>query len=76
MADTRRVTLTPRTDDWDELTELAEDISAYVPDRAAVYAAIQAIAEGRTAAVEVPRARVGDFVGHMREFRIDASPAA
>ena len=76
MSTTRRVTVTPRTDDWDELTELAEDISAYVPDRAAVYAAVQAIAEGRSASLEVASARVDDFVGHMREFRIDAEPAS
>ena len=72
MPPTRRVTLSARSDDWDDLTELTEDIGAYTDDRAAVYAAVQAIAEGQAASLHVPAARVGEFVGHMREFRIDA----
>lgn len=76
MADTRRVTLTPRTDDWDELTELTEDISGYGVEPAALYNVVQAIAEGRSATVDVPRGRLDEFVGHMREFRIDATPAS
>ena len=72
MPATRRVTLSARSDDWDDLTELAEDIGDYTDDRAAVYAAVQAIAEGQAASLRVPAARVEEFVGHMREFRIDA----
>ena len=72
MAKTRAVTLRPRTDDWDELTELTEDLSDYSPNRAAVYNAVQAVAEGRSATLEVPAERVDEFVAHMREFRIDA----
>ena len=72
MPETRAVTLRPRTDDWDELTELTEDLGGYSANRAAVYNAVQAVAEGRSATLEVPSERVDEFVAHMREFRIDA----
>ena len=70
------VTLSPRTDDWDELTELTEDLSGYCGNRAAVYNAVQAVAEGRAATLDVPVDRVDDFITHMREFRIDAHVGA
>ena len=74
-AGSRAVTVSPRTDDWDELTELAEDLSGYTDNRAAVYNAIQAVAEGRSATLDIAAARVDEFVAHMREFRIDAQVA-
>ena len=70
------MTLSPRTDDWEDLTELTEDLSGYCANRAAVYKAVQAVAEGRAAALDVPADRVDDFVAHMREFRIDTQVAA
>ena len=72
MRPTRRVTVSARSDDWDDLTELIEDLSEYTADRMAVYEAAQAIAEGRAATLAIPSERTGEFVGHMREFRIDA----
>ena len=69
---TARVRLTPRTDDWDDLTELLEDLGRYVGgDAADLYPVVQAIAEGRSAELRVADARVGDLTAHMREFGID-----
>ena len=75
MAATCRVTVSARSDDWTDLTELLEDVAGYTDDRAAVYHTVQAIAEGRAATLEIPAARVDEFVGHMRGFRIDAQVA-
>ena len=75
MSTTRRVTISTPSEDWEELTELLEDIAGYTPDRPTVYAAVQAIAEGRAATLSIPTARVDEFVMHMREFRIDTQVA-
>lgn len=69
---TARVRLTPRTDDWDDLTELLEDLGQYVDSGpASLYPVVQAIAEGRSAELRISDARVGDFTAHMAEFDID-----
>ncbi len=65
--------LSSRRDDWDDLTELVEALSEYVPDdKAAVYTAVQAIAEGEEARVAVAPAQVTEFTAHMQEFDIRA----
>lgn len=69
---TARVRLTPRSDDWDDLTELLGDLGQYVGgDADTLYPVVQAIAEGRSAELRVSDERLDDFAAHMREFRID-----
>lgn len=69
---TARVRLTPRTDDWGDLTELLEDLGQYCDgDAADLYPVVQAIAEGRSTELRISDARVGDLTAHMREFGID-----
>ena len=66
------VGLQARTDDWDDLTELFEALAEYVPDdRPALYAAVQGVAEGSPATLEIPAARYDEFREHLAEFRID-----
>ena len=65
----------PRKDDWDDLTELLQDLEGYHQGpRHDLYTIVQAVAEGRATSVKVLTARVMDFVEHMREFNIDATP--
>ena len=69
---TARLRLTPRTDNWDDLTELLEDMSQYVGgDQAPVYSVVQAIAEGKPTELRVDASRVAEFTEHMAEFDID-----
>lgn len=69
---TARLRLTPRTDDWDDLTELLEDLGQYVDGGPpTLYPVVQAIAEGRPAELRVSDERVGEFAEHMAEFDID-----
>ncbi len=65
--------LSSRRHDWDDLTELVEALSDYVPgDKAAVYTAVQAIAEGEAASVNLDDTQVTEFTAHMQEFNIRA----
>lgn len=70
------VTLEARSDDWDDLTELVEALSGYLPgDTASIYGAVQHIAEGTPANLRVDAAQYDEFVAHMAEFRIDVTRA-
>ncbi len=73
MASLTTLELSSRRHDWDDLTELVEALTEYVPsDNAAVYTAVQAIAEGEAASVKVAPEQVQEFVAHMQEFNIRA----
>ena len=70
------VLLQPRSEDWDDLMELLEDLKLYATDDvAALYPVIQAVAEGRDSTIAVKTDTVKDFVAHMREYKLDATPA-
>ena len=69
------MTVSARRDIGDDLTEFISDLSEYTDARDAVYAAVQAIAEGRAATLEITASRVDEFVGHMREFGVDTEVA-
>lgn len=67
-------TLTPRRDDWDELTELLEDLNPYTPSSMAdLYPVVQAIAEGKEAKLHVFEKESKEFMMHMREFKINVT---
>ena len=73
---TTTYTLAPRNDNWDDLMELLEDLRGYTPSEdAQLYPVVQAIAEGRSTQLKVYSEDAKVFVDHMREFRIDATPA-
>jgi hypothetical protein len=73
---TIRATLRPRRDDWNELTELLEDLQAYTPaSMADLYPVVQAIAEGKEATMNVYSKESNEFMMHMREFKIDVTLA-
>lgn len=77
MTDTTvAMTLRARSDSWDDLLELLEDLEPYTPaPRDRLYPVVQAIAEGRETRLEVYERSVDEFAQHMREYRIDASRA-
>jgi len=67
-------TLTPRNDDWDELTELLEDLNPYTPASLSdLYPVVQAIAEGKEAKLHVYEKESKEFMLHMREFKINVT---
>ena len=67
--------LKPLHDDWDDLVELLETLQEYAPNsNTEVYAAVQAIAEGEEADLQVSPDQAQEFVAHMREFGIEAKP--
>jgi len=71
---TIRATLRPRRDDWDDLTELLEDLNPYTPAQMPeLYPVVQAIAEGKEASLNVYEKESKEFMGHMREFKIDVT---
>ena len=73
MANARvQVTLDAQTDDWENLTELVAALLEYVPrDSASVYQAVQQIAEGELAQLDISQDQLAEFSAHMAEFRID-----
>lgn len=71
-----KVLLQPRSEDWDDLMELLEDLKLYATDDAsALYPVIQAIAEGRETTIAIKSDAIKEFIAHMREFKIDATAA-
>lgn len=69
-------TLTPRNDDWDDLTELLEDLKAYTPaSMTDLYPVVQAIAEGKETKLHVYEKESKEFMMHMREFKINVTLA-
>ena len=71
------VYLSPKGDDFDDLTELIEHLSEYhTGAKADLYTVVQAIAEGHDTSLRVPQDKVKEFVLHMQEFRIEAIPKA
>ena len=69
------VLLHPRSDDWDDLTELLEHLGEYHGGSdTELYAIVQALAEGRDTSMRVAAGQLPEFVLHMREFRIEATP--
>lgn len=73
---TIKATLRPRRDDWDDLTELLEDLNPYTPsEKHELYGVVQAIAEGKETTMIVFEKESKEFMTHMREFKIDVTLA-
>ena len=64
--------LRPLSDEWDDLTELLEDLQAYTPEPlTSLYPVVQAIAEGESTQLRIYSDQAKEFVQHMREFAIE-----